>query len=379
MWNQKSIFSAFYFLIFFAWGAYYPLISQYYKRIGMTGEQIGTALAAGTIVAIISQPIWGYLSDKKGLHKQNLVIMTIGLILTTAVMPISKDYVFITISVIVLNIFQSGTTPVVDSIVTGTGLDYGKVRLWGSIGFAVAALISGILTDVVSIYVIFALYSVSCIGVLFSLRHMDMPKVCIHSNKRSDPFFFIRNKEFLLVLVCAFLLYGTLNTQNTYFGILYEKLGGTMSGVGVAMLLFAISEVPLLRVTGKLILKFGAWTLMLISGIITCSRWYWYGTLSSPVPVISTFFLHGIIIALFIPAAIHLIGENTKSEQRAMGMTLYYALGSGLGTAVCQYFAGKSYDSGGISAVYNLLALMAGLSVIVSMTAILLKKAGTKK
>lgn len=367
--GQRAAFSTFYFLIFFAWGAYYPLISQYYKRIGLTGQQIGMALAMGTLVQLIAQPIWGFLSDKKSTHKLNLIIMTTGLIVVTAVMPFSKNFVFVLITVIMLNIFQSGTTPVVDSVVTGGGHDYGKIRLWGSAGFAIAALISGVLTDVIGIYVIFAIYSVSCIGVLVSLKYIDMPK--IPKNKGSNNIelgWIIKNKEFMLVIICAFFLYGTLNTQNTYFGLLYEKIGGTMSGVGIAMLLFAMSEVPLMQIAGRLIRKYGAWNLIIISCVITTARWFWYGSLNTWQPVLATFFIHGIIIALFIPSAIYLIVENTPKDKKAVGMTLYYSLGSGMGTAVCQFFSGNIYDIGGVKSVYTFLGIFAVIALCISLT-----------
>ena len=357
--EQRKVFSYFYFLIFFAWGAYYPLISQYYKRIGLSGQQIGIILASGTIVALISQPIWGFLSDHKNLHRKNLNIMIIGLMVVTAIMPLSKDFVFIFITVVLLNIFQSGTTPVVDSIVTSGGHDYGKIRLWGSAGFAIAALCAGVLTDMINIYVIFAFYSVSCIGVLISIRYMKIPKIEKIGKTEFDFTWIFKNKGFLLVIICAFFLYGTLNTQNTYFGLLYEELGGNMSGLGMIMLLFAMSEVPLMQMVGKLIRKFGAWNLIIAACIITAGRWFWYGHVNTWQPVMAMFFIHGIVIALFIPSAIHLIVENSPADKKAIGMTLYYSLGSGLGTAVCQFISGNIYDAGGVKNVYMFMGIFA--------------------
>src|SRR5690625_4751329 len=52
---------------------------------GLNGTEIGWVLAVGPLASIVSQPLWGYLSDKYKTVKWMIVICISGLLLSSLV------------------------------------------------------------------------------------------------------------------------------------------------------------------------------------------------------------------------------------------------------------------------------------------------------
>lgn len=53
----------------------------YLKFKGLSGTEIGWVLAVGPLASIISQPFWGYLSDKYKTVKWVLIMTIIGMLI----------------------------------------------------------------------------------------------------------------------------------------------------------------------------------------------------------------------------------------------------------------------------------------------------------
>jgi len=62
--------------------SFFPL---YLKFKGLYGTEIGWVLAIRPYASIISQPFWGYLSDKYKTVKKMLLITVIGMLITSII------------------------------------------------------------------------------------------------------------------------------------------------------------------------------------------------------------------------------------------------------------------------------------------------------
>ncbi|WP_339060361.1 MFS transporter [Tepidibacillus marianensis] len=157
--------SSFYYIYFFGMGALYPLLSVYFKDHGLTGSQLGLVMSIGPILSIVTQPIWGMLCDRYGIQKKVLLITLVAAGLASLIFPSTQSFWAFFILIGVLNIFQSAVVPITDNIsmnfVQRFGGQYGDIRLWGSLGFAMAVWMAGILSDHFQANIIFYLYAIS--------------------------------------------------------------------------------------------------------------------------------------------------------------------------------------------------------------------------
>ncbi|GAX88810.1 MFS transporter [Effusibacillus lacus] len=359
---------AFYFLLFFGFGAHLPLLSLYLKDFGLTGMQIGTLLAAGPIVSILVQPFWGMVSDRFQAQKKILVLTLTLAAVSGLLFTVADTFRAFLILYVFLVLFQSAIVPIIDAVtlshVQKVKGDYGSVRLYGALGFAIAVWVAGHLSEAVGLQSIFYLYGgafLICVGIAITLPHQGLP---LSTSIWSGLGKLLRIPQYIVFLVAAFLIFGPINANNSYFSLFYTAIGGAVAGVGTAFLLFAGSEAPIMRVAGRFAKRYGMLSLIVLSGTVSAIRWYYYASQPSPRMVIALFLLQGISVGLFLPIAASYIRENTPIEVQVTAQAIYAAFANGLGTMVASYAAGWLLDHFGIFSTYRYFAFSSLIGAI---------------
>jgi PPP family 3-phenylpropionic acid transporter len=347
-------------------GAFLPLLSQYLKHIGFSGVQIGTSMSLGTLIAIISQPLWGLLNDKTQKTKEILSLMLLTISVMLLFFPAIRSFYVFAAAFGLFQFFLCGIGPINDSIVLKSNFEYGSIRQWGAIGFAVAVFVSGILVDHIGIYVIFIVAMLAFVASMLFLRSIHVEKSSTSKIKLSEVRDLLKNKNYTIFLLGAFFIGGTMNANNTYFALLYRSLGGTMTGVGFAFLLFASSEAPFMKHSSKIINKIGIEKMISFSALIFCLRWLWYSTSPAPKLMIIFFFLQGMSIGIFIAGAAQYIKQHTSISQRTTALAFYGSFSMGIGSMFCVFISGLIIDYFGIDKVYSFYFIWStiGLSIL---------------
>ncbi len=340
------------YFIFFGTGAFIPLLTQYLKNIGFSGIQIGTAISFGTLISIFSQPFWGFLNDKTHKTKEIMGFMLLIISIILAFFPAIRNFYLFAAAFGLYQFFWCGVSPINDSIVLKSDFEYGSIRQWGAIGFAVAVFVSGLLVDKMGISIIFIVAIAAFIISLLFLKKLHVESSSTARIDLNDVKELLKNKNYTLFLLGAFFIGGTMHGHNAYFGLLYESLGGTVSGVGFAFLLFASSEAPFMKHSSKIIEKMGIEKMMVTSVFIFCLRWLWYGTSPNPKLMILFFFVQGMSIGLFIAGAAQYIKQHTKISQRTTALAFYASFSMGVGSMSSIFISGLILDYFGIDKVY---------------------------
>jgi PPP family 3-phenylpropionic acid transporter len=360
-------FNLFYFFLFFGFGAYLPLLSLYLKSYGLSGTQIGLLLAVGPIISILAQPMWGMISDRYQAQRKVLVFTLTASTITGLLYPaVGGRFVWLLLLYLVLMLFQSAIVPIMDAMALShvqksTG-DYGSIRMYGALGFALAVWVSGQLAEWVGLTAIFYLYGFAFMLCILIVRTLPQEDVRLTTSVWSGLGKLLRIPQYVLFLLAAFLIFGPINANNSYFSLFYTSIGGAVAGVGLAFLLFAGSEAPVMRVAGRFINRFGMLPIVIFSGIVAGIRWLYYANEPSPGMVLVFFFLQGLSVGLFLPTAARFIREHTPQDMQVTAQAIYAALGNGLGTVVASSFAGVLFDRYGILSTYQYFAVssMAG-------------------
>jgi len=351
--NKYLIYASWYFFMFFAIGAFLPLFSQFLNFRSFTGIELGLTFSLGSLATIIMQPIWGYISDKFKKPKKIILIITIASCLSALMISINTKIFLIMLFYIVFQGFFSGIGPLSDSILLGSSFEFGKIRLWGAIGFAIGVQLAGLLAEIFGLRIIFLILILSYLVTLLILEKVEVGKLEEHPIKKNDIFKLFKNIDFIIFLLASFMISGTITAHNNYFGILYRELGGTIAGIGLAFLLFAGSEAPIMMLSQNIAKKVNLSLALFISSLIYNIRWFWYGTGPSPNWILILFLLQGLSIGSYLVFSVLFIRENTNPKLRTTAIAIFTSFSTGVGGMCIQYISGIIKEKSNIMEVYT--------------------------
>lgn len=368
-----------YFFIFFGIGAIFPLLAVYLKHLGFSGKEIGILTAIGPIVTILTQPLWGVVSDRYQIQKQVLLFGMSSIMLIALLFPVFQSFWGTFLMIFIFHMFQSPIIPLTDNIALNftnrTKIEYGNIRLWGAIGFALAVYITGRITEWTRLEAIFYTFSTAIIIAILSIATVPSDAKRVHVNIWGGVRQLIVMPHFILFLLSSFFVFGTMNANNYYFGVYYQDIGGTIAGIGLAFLLSAGSEAPFMRIGGRIIGKIGLENTLLIASITSLVRWTLFYFIHDPTLIIMLFFLQGVSIGLYLTAAPQYVKSKTPKGIHVTALTLYASFGHGIGTMTCNLVGGWIYETFSIFTTYLFFAVLTLFGIG---SLILLKRMGLK-
>src|SRR5512136_1718062 len=171
----------YYFLLIGGGGFLFPFINLFYTQQGLNGTEIGLLSTVASLVALIAAPWWGRRSDATA-HPRRL--LQFGLLATSLCMlALSQQPIFAWMALIVTldALLSVGVPPLSDVValtVTKQGrAGFGSVRLWGSLGWAVTALVGGWLIEQTGLFSMFAGYALSGLAGVGLVALIRMPRM----------------------------------------------------------------------------------------------------------------------------------------------------------------------------------------------------------
>ncbi|MGD6961609.1 MFS transporter [Fictibacillus phosphorivorans] len=359
----------FYLLSFFGLGSLFPLLGVYFKdSVALSGTEIGTLMSISPVVMIFAQPLWGVVTDYSRRPRSVLVLsllLTAGLGYT---IYLFESYFWLIGILIAFSFMQSALVPVSDSIllnyVQKENKQYGNYRLFGAIGFAVAVYIAGKLSDSIGIQVIFYMFTTVLLLCILFVFKMPKDNQSLRTDLRKGIGQLVRMPSYLVFLAATFLVFGPIFANNFYFGFYIQETGGTLAGVGLAFLIAAGSEAPFMKFAGLTIKRWGMMHIMVFAATVSAVRWTFYFFEPSYQIVLLTTIVQGFSVGLFIPAAMEYVRAYTPVEVRATAVSLYTAVGNGLGSWFCTFVGGVIFDKYSIFYTYLFFGALSFIGLV---------------
>jgi len=362
-----------YMFAFCALGAFLPLIGQYLNFIGFSGTQIGTITSAGTATAIFASTFWGKLYNKRKNKKSFVCKLIMAAALVCIFLSFVENYLLFLVVYCVLYFFQAPAIALIDAITIEDGQSFGAARKWGSVGFALGVFITGQIAEQLGLSMIFWVYIASftaLASIIFVMSRANRDKSLERDDaaekvtEKSNAVFY-KNKKYILLVISAFFMYGTIVGNNTYFGFLFIEGGGTLAGIGVAFLLMAGSEAPFMAWTGKLSERFTTEKLLLVACCFSVLRFAWYATCPPASLLLGFFFLQGMTTGIIIVEFVKYVAKIVNEDELGFAISVYYALGTGVSGIFYLMLGGIILDHFSIGMVYVFFACMNLLGVVV--------------
>lgn len=358
------IYILFYFMFYFTLGTGILYFSQFFSAIGMSGEQSGTVFAAGSFLAMGFQPFMGYINDRTQRTKELLMLMILLAFGSLTLMNYTTSFPQVLCLYVLYAIAVFCEMPLMDTLSLSTEYPFGKIRLWGSIGFAVGGLAAG---KVVALFGSAAfLYLGMIAAIVTALIIMRIPRTkgtIERSEEKVDLRNLLTNKKYLIFVAVAMLFLGTNNGHNSYFGVYFEGIGGSMTLLGVTIFLMTLSEVPLIGFSTRLVGKKGAEFVVTLSLLMVGLRWGLYYLLPEPSMVAGSFMFQGASVGLFFGAANLFVREIVNRNTLGTAIMVFMAAGS-LGGVFVQYASGVIIERSSPVDIYALYTLLAAIGLI---------------
>src|SRR5699024_3448043 len=196
----------------------------YLQYIDLNNSQIGLVLAVGPLATILAQVFWGYLSDKFKTVKKIIQVCIVGFLVASLFFFNIYSYYFILLSIFVLFFFAIPIGALTDSLsqrlAAKYGVVFGKIRMWGSIGFCFASITSGFILYKIGINLMLALL-LPMIILLFIVAIFIPDAEYDTQNKvrLTDLKKIFMNKKFILFLLFSMSLSVTQRGNDNFIGI----------------------------------------------------------------------------------------------------------------------------------------------------------------
>lgn len=341
--------SSFYFFYFCVVGALIPFWPVYLHHLGYSSSEVGIISAIILATRIIAPNFWGFLADKT---RARLKIIRCGGLLAViffSLILIRQDYSWLLFSIICYTFFWHAILPQFE-VITLSYLNkqyqlYGRIRLWGSIGFIVAVLGLGFLFDFISIAHL-------PLSILVFLILIWLSSFGLSDKSREKP---VEESGGFLKLVChpfmlcflavSFLLQFSHGPYYTFYTLyLVNNFQYSSLFAGALWSLGVVAEILIFLLAPILFRHFSLPALMLWSLFLTVLRWLMIGYLADYLSVLLfAQLLHAFSFGIAHAIAIDWVRQHFHQHQ-GQGQALYSSLSFGAGGAIGALAGGFVWD-----------------------------------
>ena len=356
-----------YFAYFFSYGIFLPFWSVWLEGLGLTPETIGLLLGTGLVARFLgSLLIAPRVTDPSRLIPALRVLALLTLVFALAFWA-GTHVAWLMVVMIGFNLFFSPLVPLTDALANTwqkqIPLDYGRVRLWGSIAFVIGSALTGKLVSLYDYRVILALLTLGVASMLLGmmLRPAIQPQgVSRHQESTGWSSWLALISQNWRFLVCVCLLQGAHAAYYGFSAIYWQSAGYSASAVGYLWSLGVVAEVIIFALSNKLFRRFSARDLLLLSAVCGLIRWGMMGWTTALPWLIVAQILHCGTFTVCHLAGMRYIAARHGSEVIRL-QAVYSAVAMGGSIAIMTIFAGYLYQhlAGGVFWVMALLALPA--------------------
>lgn len=273
-------FSLLYAALFFELGINLPFFPVWLRSQHLDDGRIGIILAMPLLARVLANPVVTAVADRQERLSGTLLICAAAVAIATPLLGTTSTFLPILLLVAAIGLAQGPLIALSDAVTlratraTVPTVDYGRVRLWGSIAFAVANISGGILLmwfepDMI----IWLLTASALLTALTALTVARLPSTPHRERRASQP---AGRAGLLIVLVVV----GAACVQASHgliyaFGTLHWQSSGIGKGMtGMLWALGVVSEVAVFAVAGRLVGNArAAMFLLLLGAAVATGRW----------------------------------------------------------------------------------------------------------
>ena len=357
--------SAYYFLFYGAFSVMLPFMAIFYKAQGLNGGQIGLLAALPPIISFFGAPLWTGAADASHRHKLITLVSMLGVAITTFLIPGIASFGGLLLMISLYAFLGAPTASLVDSAVLTMLGDYkeryGRVRLWGTVGYGAIAPFAGYLIGRLGLKWAFWGYAILMLGGFLIVTRIPFRQSRSTGSFRGGMRALMGNRPWMLFLVMVFIAGIGNATINNYLFVYMQSLGASNILMGFALTASTLSEIPAMFFSDRLLRRFGARGMLIIAMTTIGLRLICYSLTTQPWVVLLIQLCHGLTFAAIFTAGVYYADQVAPPGMKATTQGMFSGTLMGFGSAAGGLLGGlllESFSPGGMYGFIGTLVLV---------------------
>lgn len=361
----------FYFCFYAAGSALLPYLALYYQSLGLNGRTIGLLTGIPPLVTLFAAPLWGSAADATQRHRQLLLIAISSTIVVVLALSLASQLMWLLPLVMAYAFFAAPIVPLVDNTtlaMLGPNRNrYGRQRVWGAIGWGVAAAVMGVVITRTGLHAAFYGFAIFMgLGLLAAAR-LPVVHAGIGNRFWSGLQLLLRNRAWIAFLLAVLSSSVSAGMYNNFLFVYLNELGAPATLMGLSLVMATFSELPIFFFADKLLGRWGPRGVLIMALTASAIRMFAYAAMPAAWWVLPIHLLHGLSFSAMWAAGVANADALAPEGMGATAQGMFAGVTFGIGASVGALLAGFLYDGVGPTVMFAVagIIVLAGLVLYV--------------
>lgn len=326
---------------FAAMGVFAPYAPLWFQSLGMSTIAIGAISSLQSWTRVFTPYAWGWLGDHSGRRVELIRIAAAGAFVSALALLGVRAALPVAVATVLLFMANGGVVPLSEAALahllnTQQGLDpgrYGRVRMWGSMGFIFSVVVCGALLQWLSIGAF--PWFVAALNALLLAAALRLPpqRDEWHGVHETPPRVLALLREPQVAWCFASIFFTVLAHSALYvfFSLYLVQLGYGKAAVGALWAIGVAAEIVFFWQQGRWFRRLASERWLQLAGLVTALRFAAVAAFAAwPPALVIAQLSHALTFAAHHAACIDLVHRHFPGRLRGRGQALYTILGYGI-------------------------------------------------
>ena len=364
--------AGFYFFYFAVLGALVPYWGLYLKSVGFSPVDIGTLSAVLMISRIVAPNVWAYIADHRNDRMRVVRIASFLTVILFAGVFAGTGFWWLALVMLSFSFFWHASLPLIEVQVMHHTRNkpgaYGRVRLWGSLGFIASVAALGPVLDSAGPWWILPALIALMAGIWVYSLTLPESEMAGHM-EHAGPFMkVVMRPEILAFLLACLLMQVSHGPYYTFYSIYLEGHGYSKTVIGLLWAYAVVCEIGVFLFMPRILAQVSVRTVLMVSFALAAARWLMIGYFPDSLAwLILAQTLHAASFGTFHAAGMQMVYRFFVGKHQHRGQAVYSTVAFGVGGAVGSYYSGHTWETLGPDLTFAIAAGAAALAFVVAL------------
>jgi PPP family 3-phenylpropionic acid transporter len=361
--NERRIFavrvSILFGAVFVVAGTNLPFLPLWLDWHGLSPLEIAVIAAVPLFARVAVAPVIAFAADRASSHRLFIIVLSWMALGSLLALSLSSGFWSILLCSIAFALAWTTIMPLAETIalsgVKGAGLDYGRMRLWGSLTFIASTLVGGSIVENLgpqsALWLLLA-GGVMVVAAALALplrggwEPMSGPSIPPHLSI-AEAAGLLRSSTFLIFLLAAGAVQGAHGTFYAFGTVHWASQGISVAWAGTLWAIAVSAEIALFACAGQIFARVEPAWLIALGGAAAIVRWLFMGFDPPLEWLLPLQLLHSLTFGATHIGAIHYMGHAVPDTQPGTAQALYASVTGGVALGGTMLISGPMYEMWG--------------------------------
>ncbi len=352
-----------YFWYFAFIGGFLPYFALYLQSIGHSAGRIAVLMSLGQAMRLVAPLFWSWLADRGGRRVRYVVLSAAASLVAFSAVFLTRDFLGLLAGLAVLHFFWSASLPLVEALTLGHLASaperYGRVRMWGSLGFVVTVTGVGFLLDAAPVATLLPFSWALLLATLASA--FILSEVPGHAAQEAAPIGpVLRQPKVLYLLGAGLFMTAAHGALYVFYSIHLVAHGYGKTLVGLLWTLGVLAEIVVFLAMPRISARLPTRRVLLACYLLAAVRFLLIGWAPDVIALLVVAqVLHGASFGAHHAATMEALHRWFAPRQQARAQALYGSVAYGAGGLGGALLAGAMWEGAGAGLTFSVSALLA--------------------